>query len=147
MENNDSMNFQRPSDQNIEKYIFRVTLSYLQSLFTTISGEMVLLSELETYQQISAPWLGRSKFRKKLVDHGDTIGLQCSKINFIQPAVEESAAWLRKWCPVVTKNVDVEFELCGNFLTLIANVNIATDTSIVDAAKQMLSFRKSTGVD
>ena len=56
---------------------------------------MVLLSELETYQQISAPWLGRSKFRKKLVDHGDTIGLQCSKINLIQSAVEESAAWLR----------------------------------------------------
>ena len=58
-----------------------------------------------------------------------------------------TSAWLRKWCPVDTKIVDVEFELCGNFLTLIANVNIATDASIVDAAKQMLSFRKSTGDD
>ena len=45
------------------------------------------------------------------------------------------------------KVVDVEFELCDDFITLMANVDIATDTSIVDAAKQMLSFRKSTGVD
>ena len=110
------MNFQRPSDQNIEKYIFRVTLSYLQSLSTTISGEeRFLLSELETHQQISAPWLDHSEFRKKLVEYGNTIGLQCFEINLIQLVVEESAAWLRKWCPVVTKNVDVEFELCGNF--------------------------------
>ena len=109
-------------------------------------GEIVLLSELETYQQISAPWLGRSKFRKKLVDHGDTIGLQCSKINFIQPAVEESAAWLRKWCSVGTKIVDVKLKLCEDYVSLVANVNIAMDTSIVDTAKQMLSFRKSTGL-
>ena len=37
-------------------------------------------------------------------------------------------------------------KLCEDCVTLIANVNIATDTSIMDAAKQMLSFRKSTGV-
>jgi len=102
------------------------------------------LSELETHQQISAPWLDRSKFRKKLVEYGNTIGLQCFEINLIQLVVEESAAWLRKWCPVGTKIVDVKFELCEDIVLLIANVNNAPDTSIVDAAKQMLSFRKST---
>ena len=95
----------------------------------------------------STPWIDRSRFKKELVEYGKTIELQCSEIKLFLPVVEESAAWLRKWCPVDTKIVDVEFELCGNFLTLIANVNIATDTSIVDAAKQMLSFWKSTGDD
>ena len=141
------MNFQSPSDQNIEKYIFRVTLSYLQSLSTSISGEeRFLLSELETHQQNSAPWLDRSKFRKKLVEHGNTIGLQCSEINLILPVVEKTTAWLRKWCSVGTKIIDVDFKLCEDCVTLIVNVNIAMDTSIMDAAKQMLSFRKSTGV-
>ena len=81
------------------------------------------------------------------MEYGNTVELQYSKIKLILPVVEESAAWLRKWCPVGTKVVDVEFELCDDFKILIANVNIATDTSIVDAANQMLSFRKSTGVD
>ena len=95
------MNFQSSSDQNNGKYIFRVTLSYLQSLSTTISGEeKFLLSELETHQQNSAPRLDRSKFRKKLVEHGNTIGLQCSEINLILPVVEKTTAWLRKWCSV-----------------------------------------------
>ena len=142
------MNFQSSSERNIEKYVFRVSLSYLQSLSTTISGEeRFLLSELETHQQISAPWIDRSRFKKELVEYGKTIELQCSEIKLILPVVEESVVWLRKWCPVGTKVVDVEFELCDDFLILIANVNIATDTSIVNAAKQILSFRKSTGVD
>ena len=140
------MNFQSSNERNIEKYVFRLSLSYLQSLSTNISGEeSFFLSELETHQKNSTPWIDRSRFKKELVEYGKTIELQCSEIKLILPVVEESAAWLRKWCPVDTKIVDVEFELCGNFLTLIANVNIATDTSIVDAAKQMLSFRKSTG--
>ena len=104
LENDCLMNFQSSSVRNIEKHVFRLSLSYLQSLSTTISGEeRFLLSELETHQQNSAPWLDRSKFRKKLVEHGNTIGLQCSEINLILPVVEESAVWLRKWCPADTK--------------------------------------------
>ena len=65
LENDCLMNFQSSSVRNIEKHVFRLSLSYLQSLSTTISGEeRFLLSELETHQQISAPWLDRSRFKK-----------------------------------------------------------------------------------
>ena len=76
------------------------------------------MSELETHQKISTPWIDRSRFKKKLVEYGKTIELQCSEIKLILPVVEESAAWLRKWCPVDTKIIDVEFELGGNFFNI-----------------------------
>ena len=97
LENDCLMNFQSSSVRNIEKHVFRLSLSYLQSLSTTISGEeRFLLSELETHQKISTPWIDRSRFKKELVEYGKTIELQCSEIKLILPVVEKISGMVTK---------------------------------------------------
>jgi len=132
MENNDSINFQSSSDQNSDKYILRISLSYLLSLSTSLSGEEMILSpELDAQQQAATPWLDRPTLRKRLANGGHTIGLEISQLNQAMAAVEESAARLPEWCPVGVECVNAEVILSEDRVTLVADVNIATDASIV----------------